>query len=371
MTILLISSHGDPRNPKLWSGTPHNILESLVASNATQVETMFTLKYKFIDYFLLCIEICFKLERRRSKLRRFVTTTFLWVRLRRKKNNFSHLLFFDIEGNPRILKKSADVFKCYRLMDSTEVQWEDSHLQSGLISVNQIMIRRHEEFKIIQNFDGFFVLTNDTKVSLVNDYGISDSKIRVVRTGLGQPLDAPQLSVNQKFSNSTHLLTIAKGEHWRKGIDILLEVFRRGLLGNQVALTAVLGENYEVQIPPGVRKFGFLSLSELNEKFEKSEIFILPCRFEPYGLVFIEAVRMGIPIIATRYSGLGYEFIKSGWPGVIVDPEVDSIARGIIQTRLQIIPNHDELSKLQYEILNSFSWQKMARDILKEWNLSI
>jgi hypothetical protein len=54
---------------------------------------------------------------------------------------------------------------------------------------------------------------------------------------------------------------------------------------------------------------------------------------------------------------------------VIVDPEPNSIARGIVKAGSLDIPNHEELIKLQSELLNSFSWPRMANDILQEWKL--
>jgi len=367
--VLLISSHGNPRNEKLWSGTPANLFRNLEATNVVQIESMFTLKYKTIDLILLFFEVICKFERRRSALRRLITTRILWIRLHRKKDNFTHLLFFDIEGDPKVLASKPNGPKFYRLLDSTEVQWEKVNNRFVSSKADEFKKQKAKEFEILNNFDGFFVLTEATRDSLVKDYQISSQRIRVVRTGLGQPVDSSSTSVPKLLSDSTNLLTIAKGEHWRKGIDLLLDVFRLNLVDKSIELTAILGDNFADVIPRGVEKFGFMSLQDLNRKFQTAEIFILPCRFEPYGLVFIEAVRMGLPIVTTKYSGLGYEFIKSGWPGKIVEPEANSIARGIIEVRNLEISTLGDLPRMQSEILKSFSWPRMAHDILQEWKL--
>lgn len=123
MNILLVSSHGNPSNSGLWSGTPANLLRSLKESGVVEVETMFTLKYKFVDSILIAIEILFGLRLRRSKFRRFVTSKFLYYRLFTKIDIFSHVLFFDIEGSPKVLRKRHLKTKMYRLLDSTETQW--------------------------------------------------------------------------------------------------------------------------------------------------------------------------------------------------------------------------------------------------------
>lgn len=228
---------------------------------------------------------------------------------------------------------------------------------------------KKEESNLLSYFDGFFVLTQATQVSLIEDYKIEGDKIRVVRTGLGQPIDLKFNSEIEFESIQTNMLTIAKGEHWRKGIDLLLDVFHLNLLDQNYRLQAVLGVNCPYTVPNGVQNFEYLDLAELICKFQSANMFILPCRFEPYGLVFIEAVRMGLPIVATKNSGLGFEFINSGWPGSIVESDAISIAQGILELKNREPESIENLDILRTKILDSFSWSKMAHDILQEWNL--
>ena len=86
-------------------------------------------------------------------------------------------------------------------------------------------------------------------------------------------------------------------------------------------------------------------------------------------MVFIEAVRLGLPIVTTINSGLGYEFVNLGWPGAIVELDAKSIAQGILNLGNTEVSNLNSLVKLQSEILESFSWPKMADAILIEWKL--
>ena len=368
MKILFISSHGSPRNTKLWSGTPANVISSLEEINGIDVDSMFTLRFKFIDTFLLGIESILQLERRRSKIRHIVTSFFLYVRTYRRIQNYDYLLFSDIEGNPEIFLKmrKKNPPKIFRLLDSTEAQWEDVHLHFSN-NLRRYRYQKARENRILKHFDGFFVLTKATKDSLINDYCIEERNIKILRTGLGQKLDLYEKSTPRESRDTKVLLTVAKGEHWRKGVDVILEAFSKNLLENDYELRAILGKNFEGSVPNRVTNFGTVSLQELKLNFELSDYFVLPCRFEPYGLVFIEAVRMGLPIVTTTNSGLGIEFINSGWPGMLVEANSLSLANGLRALGALEPITELELSDLQKEILQSFSWTKMAADIVQEW----
>lgn len=369
MKVLLVSSHGDPKNTKLWSGTPANLWKALEDRQVVNIETLFVLKYKFIDRILILTEILFRLGRRRSVLRKFVTTKLLWITLRNKLSNYSHILFFDLEANPRVLMKTKQDTQFYLLLDSTQVQWELVNAHITPSSKNQLKKRRANDKRILSNFNGYFVLTQATRESLLKDYHIESQKICLVRTGTGQAIDKIIPPKIENVANFSNLLTIAKGEHWRKGIDLLLEAFRLDFLNGNFELRALLGDKFWEPIPHRVQTFGYISLVEMKAIFENADIFVLPCRFEPYGLVFIEAVRMGLPIVTTINSGLGYEFVNLGWPGAIVDLDAKSIAQGILNLGNAEASNLEALVKLQSEILESFSWPKMADAMLIEWRL--
>ena len=66
---------------------------------------------------------------------------------------------------------------------------------------------------------------------------------------------------------------------------------------------------------------GFISdESMLAAAFREARLFVLPSEYEAFGLVLLEALAQGTPIVASRVGGIP-EFIEDGKSGLLVPPE--------------------------------------------------
>jgi glycosyltransferase involved in cell wall biosynthesis len=365
MKVLLLSSLGDPKNPKLWSGTPENIYQQLKIFPNVEVETGNVLIFDWMSKFLSAIEFVFKMDLHRSKLRSFVSTGFLFLKYRKKLGFYDQVFFFDTVANPGILRNAANSTTLSLILDSTVAQWKTDTEWGLRASLKRKRRRMNYERRVFSELTSFYPLSIQASNSLVEDFNIKNSQIVRVRTGAGQPLTQIQPPKVFRDNKQISLLTIAKGEHWRKGIDVLFQSLSFDSDGKIKELNALLGQNYRHNVPDRVNSFGFVSLEKLISFYKSADIFILPCRFEPYGLVFVEAVRMGLPIVTTANSGLGREFVDAGWPGAIVDLAPGSIIEGILNVHSRVGLGEGAVENLQAEILSLFDWTNLASDILE------
>lgn len=68
-----------------------------------------------------------------------------------------------------------------------------------------------------------------------------------------------------------------------------------------------------------VRWLGVLPQVELPRYYGAADVFVLPSRYELFGIVMLEAMACGVPVVATRFGGLA-EVIAHGETGFLVDP---------------------------------------------------
>lgn len=64
---------------------------------------------------------------------------------------------------------------------------------------------------------------------------------------------------------------------------------------------------------------GFLGEATLAELYRRAAAFVMPSRGEGFGLVYLEAMRAGLPVVAAR-GGAAEEVVADGATGLLVDP---------------------------------------------------
>ena len=82
----------------------------------------------------------------------------------------------------------------------------------------------------------------------------------------------------------------------------------------------------------GVRFLGFQNQSELPAFFALADVFVLPSRHEPWGLIVNEAMAAGCPVIASSDVGAAPDLVLDGVTGFTypvgdVDALTDALAR--------------------------------------------
>lgn len=152
----------------------------------------------------------------------------------------------------------------------------------------------------------------------------------------------------------------------RKGIDYLIQAIN--LLPNpdkenlKVDIIGNLNsENYVAGLKDLVKKFNLQKIitfkgrvSDLTEYYGSAYTFVLPSLLEGYGLVIIEAMKYGLPVIAFNNSAIPYT-IKDGYNGLLAENK----NAHSLSSKLHLLLNNEELhSKL---VLGALETAKKAR----------
>lgn len=177
------------------------------------------------------------------------------------------------------------------------------------------------------------VLRSSDRVLVVSEFlkretvklGIGEEKIRVVYMG-----SAPRDTKKEEFGLDGRIVTFIGGLVKQKGVDILLEAFKEV----PDAKLVIVGDGKErsnlERLASDIEDVHFLGYREdLISVLEKSRVLVLPSRQEGFGLILLEAMSAGVPVVATRVGGI-VEIVEDRYNGILVEPEnPEQLAEGI------------------------------------------
>jgi glycosyltransferase involved in cell wall biosynthesis len=184
---------------------------------------------------------------------------------------------------------------------------------------------RHSERAALACTSQVIVTSAATKRLLVADYGVAAERIAVVLPGT----DA---SPSAEPSNDGIVRLLAVGAVVpRKGYDVLLAALARmpelpwtlSIAGDRTrdraCATQIDADIARLGLAGRVHTLGAISDPHLTELYQSADVFVLPSRFEGYGMAFAEAVAHGLPVIGTT-AGAIPETLPHG-AGVLVPPD--------------------------------------------------
>jgi glycosyltransferase involved in cell wall biosynthesis len=95
------------------------------------------------------------------------------------------------------------------------------------------------------------------------------------------------------------------------------------------------GQYLQEDFPPEVRRqvtlAGRLPQPDVDLWLQTADLFVAPSRYESFGLIFVEAMRWGTPVIGTTAGGIP-EIVEDGKSGVLVRPEApEELAEAMIR----------------------------------------
>jgi phosphatidyl-myo-inositol dimannoside synthase len=108
-----------------------------------------------------------------------------------------------------------------------------------------------------------------------------------------------------------------------------------------------------------VRFAGYIDEIEKCDHYRTADLFVMPSRGEGFGIVFLEAMASGLPVVASTADG-GFEAVRQGKLGRVVDPDDSEMLLHAIREAL-----NDEASPR--EELAYFSFQAFE----KRWHQAL
>lgn len=253
--------------------------------------------------------------------------------------------------------------------------------------------RIHKEFLVYQMSDHIIATTEPQADLLKEQYNLMDRRLTVVPPGMDEERFYPirqqeNHALQEKYGFLPHdVLTLGRMAH-NKGYDLLIAALPTLFeLIPDARLVAAVGSDDSKADDAGVAELKAIADSlgvgdkikwvshvadeELADYYRAASVFSMSSRYEPFGMVAIEAMACGTPAVITRHGGL-FELIRFGTHALYADPN-RPVEYGTMLAFPMLYP--ELFHQLSVEgarfARSSFGWTGIAKKILGVFNGAI
>ena len=343
----------DPRDPRVWSGTPANIIKALeddgwdVQGGGHDPPTWLKgimksasiLKGQGSDF------------RRGAWARRWSASLVEELADSAKCRAVLHMGSLGLPASlPTKLRHYIYLDSTYHLM--TAQLGEDS-FNDHFEALEKAALRQAE---------CVFTTSEYVRDNLVRHYGVPP--IRVIYAGTGRGEIAPLL--RHKKSDNCQILFVGKARFEQKGGRLLLDGF---LLAREkrpdLRLTMVASEEYRTLIEacPGAEFRTKLSWPELENLFHESILYAMPAPYEPWGMVYLEALASRCALLGMNRNAFP-EITQNGRFGILIN---EATPEAVAAALLEAFRDPGRLAEMGEEgqryCMSHYSWQRTAKII--------
>jgi len=187
------------------------------------------------------------------------------------------------------------------------------------------------------------------------------NKIIVIPNGVDNFWHENTSKQNRKLSHPIRILYAGRFDK-NKNIENLIKTSQA--LGNNYILRIVGGGGDNEQKikkiasknPNGVELYPKANKEELIKHYQDSHIFVMPSFYETFGLVYIEAMTQGLPVVYSKGQGIDGYF-EEGYIGYSVNPKRHET---ILQATRKITDRYNEISNNCIKSASDFKWSRIA-----------
>ena len=217
--------------------------------------------------------------------------------------------------------------------------------------------------KIMENADKIIFLSPSYKKECLENYVPIEKreeierKVAIIPNGINKFWIENSISLKRRHKE-IRLIYVGSIDQNKNVITTISACKKLLSQGYEVKFTVV--GDIEIKIDELNEKFiqhiPYSPKEEIRKYFEESDIFIMPSKYETFGLVYAEALSQGLPIIYTRSQGFDGQ-IPNGEVGYSVRyDDIDEIAEKIIL----IYKNYNFYSTKIKNYIHKFDWENIA-----------
>jgi phosphatidylinositol alpha-1,6-mannosyltransferase len=209
--------------------------------------------------------------------------------------------------------------------------------------------------------------------SLVEDIAGSGVRVRVEHPGV----DCPALTPTPAMANQSIVVVARLAERY-KGHDILLRSLVRVRERLPEANLHIVGDGplrlelerfaHELGVASATTFHGQVSDGERDAILRGATVFAMPSRVESgragegFGIAYVEAGAMGLPVVAGKVGG-AVDAVIDGKTGLLVDAEDPDAVAGALVTLLESPARAKEIGRAGWEHARVLTWRRFAGSV--------
>jgi glycosyltransferase involved in cell wall biosynthesis len=245
----------------------------------------------------------------------------------------------------------------YRDMTWRQVAEYGGDSATGVIDPGIVQLHRWHEARVYRKARGVFTFSRWAARSVQE---VALTRTVVVPPGVNAPV------VRRTVQPAAPRLLFVGRAFERKGGPEVLEAVKLLRRRRDVRLDIVgPPPPKESEWPDGVAYHGALTPTETAKLFKQATLFVLPSRFEAYGIALLEALACGVPCVARAVCAMP-EILQDGKWGTMVESSDPVDLAVAIEHALKDLALHERVVVAQDSFRLYYSWDRAALQMLGE-----
>lgn len=225
----------------------------------------------------------------------------------------------------------------------------------------------------LENAAGY-IAVSEAEQRVMRSCGLEDEKISVIPNGIGIVPDVEpgafrrkwKLGADEKIILFLGKISRQKGlQHLIRAFSILRKEARLVIAGNDMGYAARIRRLIaRLNLGDRILWTGLLDDRRKYEAFADADVTVYPSVSEAFGLVPLESIMAGTPVIVSNDSGCGQVIRKIGGGDLVPWGDSQALAHAISR-RLQDGKNPAEVQIAQEKIRVQFDWHVIAHQAIR------
>ncbi|TAH33397.1 glycosyltransferase [Candidatus Saccharibacteria bacterium] len=226
--------------------------------------------------------------------------------------------------------------------------------------------------QVLRGANRVIVPTDDYKELMIQKYHLAPERIAVIPNGTDHAIvksakKAPQgrlklLFVGRLSPQKNLPLLLQALAHYASTYD---KDFHLTIAGNGELREALESQVKEYGLGKQVTFVGSLSGKELEDTYESADIFLLSSFVESFGIVLIEAMTKGLPIVSTDIPAVR-NVVQDGTNGILAAQEPQAFAEGVhrIASDKKL---YEKMSSNNLKRASAYEWGKITGEFIRTY----